>query len=108
MVSYRHQSYQCELPGLLKYLSTAVTEMQLHRGETSVQSWIKHIQTLEGVLTLPYFSPYNIFISSSEQTNNIKKGKSTHDVSSGCLLFPFPLLLGRVGTVWHSQISAFC
>lgn len=90
------QSYQCELLGLLKLLKTAVTEMQLHRGETSVQGWIKHIQTLEGVLTLPCFSLYRIFISSSEQNKQprTQKGKPMHDVSSECLLLPLPFCYG--------------
>jgi len=72
--------------------------MQLHRGETSLQGWIKHIQTLEGVLTLPYFSPFKIFTTASEQKQTNKQQKKPNT----CTMFLlqvcfFPSVTGHRG-----------
>lgn len=76
-------------------------EVQLHRGETSLQRWIKQVQTLEGVLTLPYFSPHSIFTTSSEQNKRItEKGQ----LSSGYLLLPLPSVPGQSGAAWHQDL----
>lgn len=83
-----HQSCWGELPALLQNCRTAAPLR-----ETPLQGWIKPVQTLEGVLTLPVFFPwwnfYHLF--RTKQINNRKKG----EFSLGYLLLPLPSVPGQ-------------
>lgn len=67
---------------------------EMHWGESSVQSWRKQVQTLEGVLTLPYFSPYRIVIPRSEPNKQITE---KCELCPGYLFLPLPSVSEQSG-----------